>query len=208
MALGDNYATLDELKAYLSLTGQSAVDDQMSDALNSASQEIERFCGRQFNRVETASVRVFRPMTSSGCWMDDIWSTTGFVLKSDADYDGVYETTWAAADYELRPLNGMVNGVPGWPYYKITAVGTANRFPVWRANLRETTVQVTALWGWTTVPAPVKQACLILAAMAFQLKDAPLGVAGMGEFGVIRVRNSQMAEQKLMDYVRQRVGVA
>lgn len=206
MALGDLYATLDEMKTYLSLTGQSAADDQLTDALNSASREIERHCDRQFNRTETATARVFKPSTSSACWVDDFYSASGLVLKTDADLDGVFETTWVAADYELNPLNGIVGGQVGWAYSKIRAVGTTNRFPLW-CGPRTATVELTALWGWESVPAPVKQACLILAAMAFQLKDAPLGVAGMGEFGVIRVRNSRMAEDKLNDYCRNRVKV-
>jgi hypothetical protein len=61
-------------------------------------------------------------------------------------------------------------------------------------------LQVTARWGWTAVPAAVKQACLILASETFRLKGAPFGVANMDQFGPIRVRDNPMAQKKLMPY--------
>lgn len=208
MALGDPYATLAEMKAYLSLSDVSTTDSQITDALASASAEIERHCERQFNKQAAATARVYKPNTSSAVWVDDFWTVTGLVVKTDADRDGVFEQTWTAADYELNPLNGIVDGQSGWPYYKLRAVGQNGLyFPVWRRIPSRASVEVTASWGWNAVPAPVKQACMILAAMSFQLKDAPLGVAGMGEFGVIRVRNSRMAEDKLNDYCRNRFKV-
>lgn len=208
MALGDTYATLDEMKAYLSLSDTNAPDSQITDALQSATAEIERHCERQFNKAGTVSARVYKPNTSSAVWVDDFWTTTGLIIKTDADRDGVFEQTWTASDYELNPLNGIVDGQIGWPYYKLRSVGSNGLyFPLWRRLPTRASVEVTANWGWANVPAPVKQSCMILAAMSFQLKDAPLGVAGMGEFGVIRVRNSRMAEDKLNDYCRNRFKV-
>lgn len=203
MALGDTYATLNELKSYLALTTTVELDEQMADALNSSSREIERYCNRQFNKTATATARVFPPTTCSTAWVDDFHTITDLVIKSDDTGDGVFETTWDSSDYELYPYNGVLEGQAGWPYYKISAVGNA-WFPMNRFG-RMATLQVTAQWGWSDIPAPVKQACLILSAMNFQLKDAPLGVAGMGEFGVIRVQNSRMAMDKLSKFCRSKV---
>lgn len=202
MALGDPYATLPEIKDYLSITA-TTYDDELADALASASEEIERCTNRQFNKTTTASARVYQPHDSYVVRVDDFHTTTGFVLKTDEAGDGTFETTWASTDYELFPLNGIVNGQTGWPYNKIC--GTQSRwFPLpWTG--RRATIEVTAQWGWASVPAPVKQACLILAAETFQLKDAPLGVAGMGEFGVVRVRDNKMADKKLRKYMRSQV---
>lgn len=199
MALGDPYATLAEIKDYLSITATS-FDDELADALASASEEIERSTNRQFNKTTTATARVFVPDQYGCVRADDFHTSTGFVLKTDESGDGTFETTWTSADYELFPLNGVVNGQTGWPFNKIYA--TDNRwFPI-NVTGRRGTVEVTAQWGWASVPAPVKQACLILAAETFQLKDAPLGVAGMGEFGVVRVRDNKMADKKLRKYTR------
>lgn len=203
MAIGDTYATLGELKSYMSLTGQTGLDEQMTDALQSASREIERYTKRHFNRAATGvvSTKVYRPHTSGVLWVHDFLTATGLVVETDDDDDGTYETVWAATDFQAEPLNPE----DGFPYTKIRAVGIVRWFPFCK---HRAAVRVTAEWGWAGVPAPVKQACLLLAAENFQLKDAPLGVAGMGEFGVIRVRNNQMAAAKLALYSRNRVANA
>lgn len=195
MALGDPYATLAELKTRLDIT-DSTDDPRLTASLDSASREIDGWCGRQFNDAGAATARVFR---SSGCTLavvDDFSTTTGLVVATDNDDDGVYETTWSASDYELEPLNGVVSGMSGWPYYRIRAV-EARTFPTGR---RRAVVQVTARWGWTAVPTPVKEACLMIAAETFKAGDAPFGVAGFGEFGAVRVRMNSQAQTLLAPY--------
>jgi hypothetical protein len=197
MALGDSYASLAELKDRLGIE-DDADDDRASDALASASREIESACSRQFNWAATASARLYYPHDSCWATVDDFHTTTGLVIATDEGDDGTYETTWTAADYQLEPLNGVVAGEQGWPYFKIRAM-RSRWFPTWG---RRAPLQVTAQWGWADVPAPVKQACLILAAETLKLKDAPFGVAGFGEFGVVRVRDNPMVAKKLAPYMR------
>ena len=200
MALGDLYATLPQLKSYL-LGSQMADDtidnDELTDALTSVSREIENHCGRQFNKTTDATARIYEPYHDTITKADDFHTTTGLVIATDQDGDGAYETTWSESDYQLEPLNGIHHGEQGWPYYRIRAVGS-RCFPV---ISRRASVQVTAQWGWGAVPAPVKQACLILAAETHKLRSAPFGVAGFGEFGSIRVRDNPMAAKKLVPYV-------
>lgn len=203
MAIGDPYATLAELKDYLKLTGTTEFDDRLTDALLSASREVERYCNRQFNQVTSATSRVYRPGSLSKVMSDDFYSTTGFALETDPGGDGTFGVLWTDADYELSPDNGIVDGQPGWPYWKIEAV-RGLYFPINNYGKRST-VRVTAKWGWAAVPAPVKQATLIMAAETYSLKGAPLGVAGFGDFGPIRVRDNKMASAKLMRYRRNAV---
>lgn len=205
MALGDLYASLDDLKTYLSIDqSKESHDDALQSALESATAEIERHCNRQFNKATSATPRVYAPTNYRTVEVDDFHTTTGLVVKLDTNGDGGFATTVSASDYEASPLNGVVDGQPGWPYYKLRLLG-ANRIPC-SYNGRQGRVQVTAQWGWSEVPAPVKQACLIMAAETFQLKDAPFGVAGMDQFGtVLRVRDNRMAAAKLARYVRNRM---
>lgn len=202
MALGDPYATLPELKSYLKIT-DAADDAELNDALASASKGIEDFCHRQFNSAGAVSARTYHPDSHCMVEVDDFSTTAGLVVKTAAGNDGVFGTTWLAADYQLEPLNGVVDGRPGWPYWKIGSVGSRTFRCVNRA-----TVEVTANWGWAAVPSPVKQACLIIAAETFKLKDAPFGVAGFGEFGAVRVRDNPMVMRKLQPYARYSVLVA
>lgn len=209
MALGDSYATLEELKNYL--TVPDTVDDtELESALASASRDIDKTCGRQFNDAGTATARVFYPDGWDLVKVDDFSTTTGLIVKTDDGNDGTYETTWDSIDYQLEPLNGIVDGETGWPYNRIRAVGS-RCFPTWclvNLPLFRAPIQITAQWGWAAVPAPVKQACLIIASETFKLRDAPFGVAGYGDFGPVRVRNNPMAMSKLGPYIRDRVMVA
>lgn len=211
MAIGDAYATLAELKAYAGNipTLTTTWDNALNDALKTASRGIEGVCHRQFNDAGSATARIYHPRTSLITPVDDFQTVTGLVIKTDDDNDGVFETTWTTADYELDPLNGVRNGVPGWAFEKIRAVG-AFSFPT--SNLRAA-VEVTARWGWAAVPAGVKSACLIVAAETFKLKDAPFGVAGVGGGPsggdmIMRVRENPLVMKKLEDYVLHPVAVA
>lgn len=183
MALGDPYATLDEFKAYLSLD-DSRDDGELEDALNAASRQIEGWCSRQFNNTTIAVPQLYRPCDGLMVKVSDFYSTDDLVIETDTAGDGTFATEWADDDYVLEPVNGIVGGKYGWPYNLVIAVG-AHAFPTLgpRAGLK-----VTAKYGWAAVPAPVKQACLITASELFKLKGAPFGVAGMGEYGQIRVR--------------------
>lgn len=201
MAIGDDYATLAELKEHLDIT-DSTGDALLQIALTSASRGIEDFCGRQFNTDNVAVARTFRPLGRHVVYVDDFHTTTGLVVETDEDDDGTFERAWTSSDYELRPLNALRHG-EAWPYWQIHALETLE-FPC----ARRTTVQVTAQWGWAAVPASVKEACLLLAAETFKLKSAPFGVAGYGDFGPIRVRKNPMASAMLMPYARDRVRVA
>lgn len=197
MALGDSYATLAELKTRIEV--DDAVDDAaLTNALASASRGVDAFCGdgRQFNTDNTATAKIFYPLSADLALVDDFHTTTGLVVKSDDNEDGTFETTWASTDYQLEPLNKTRHGET-WAYWKIRAVGSRS----FRCA-RRATLEVTAQWGWAAVPAPVKEACLVVAEETFKLKDAPFGVAGYGEFGAVRVRNNPLAAKMLMPYRR------
>lgn len=200
MALGDPYATLDDLKTYLSMQEDDRFDTSLTQALESVSEEIEQYCNRQFNKVTVASARIFEVDNFRHVIVDDFWTTTDLAIEYDAGHTGSY-VTLSATDYELYPLNGVVDGQPGWPYNKIAPVPTGSAF----SPLRGGRLRVTAQWGWTAVPAPVKQACLIMAGATFQIKDAPFGVAGSDQWGSIRVKDNQMAATKLNRYVVSRI---
>lgn len=207
MALGDNYVTSAQLKGYLGqASGDTTDDTQITDALNSISREIEEYCQRQFNDAGSASARTFYPDSYCLTEVPDFSTVTGLVVKTDLDNDGVFETTWASTDVQAEPLDGIVDGQTGWPFWKLRTVGS-QRFPCVFHTSRAP-LQVTARWGWTAVPAPVKQACLILASETFRLKGAPFGVANMDQFGPVRVRDNPMAAKKLGPYVLKPVLVA
>lgn len=201
MALGDSYASLAELKARVGLAvSDTADDDTLTASLAVASRGIEACTHRQFNDAEAATARLFYPDTTGLARVDDFSTTTGLVIETDTFGDGAFEATWATSDYELQPLNGVVDGMSGWPFWRIKAVNRYFPCRTSRASLR-----VTAQWGWTAVPAPVKEATLILAEEVFKLKDSPFGAGGYGEYGRIRARENPHVWLRIMPYVRNMV---
>jgi hypothetical protein len=189
------YATLSELKAYIGETGTS-FDTQLTDALVTASRGIDHFCGRRFFADVAATARIFAPRDRTVLKVDDFQSTSGLIVKTDTGDDATFATTLTAADYELQPFNNVVDGEPGWPYYRIIYV--TSTWPCW--NQRAGSVQVTAKWGWAAVPGPIKQACIYLAEETYKLKGSPFGVAANDQFGPIRVRDNPKVMNMLKPY--------
>jgi hypothetical protein len=202
MALGASYATTAELKARLRIS-DATHDTQLGEALSTASRGIEFCCHRQFNDAGGTSARTLYATCESFALVPDFHTTTGLIIKTDAGGDGTFETTWSSTDYELHPLDGVVNDVTGWPFSKIRAV--TRTFP---ARTKRANLQVTAHWGWTAVPAPIKEATLILAEDLFKLRDTPFGVGGYGEYGRIRARENPNVWMRISPYVRDAVLVA
>lgn len=174
-------------------------------ACQAATEMIQVACDRTFFADTVASARVFVPSTYWSCEVDDIASTSGLIVKTDDDADGVFETTWAASDYQLEPLNQRLNGQP-WPYTKVGAVGSRE----FSFDGRRPLVQVTAKWGWPAIPSAIRQAAQIQATSLFKSADAPLGIAGFGDVGVMRLRQAMhpVAATLIAPYRRDPVLVA
>jgi hypothetical protein len=187
MAITNGYCTLAEVKAALRIGTADTVDDALlENCVGAASRLIDGYCNRQFWAVSSATPRVFQANNEYWTDCDDFYTTDSFVLKTSSFADGNFDTTWQTSDYQLEPLNGVLDGLT-WSYDKIRAVGDY-LFPTVNANYGEQAlVQVTAKWGWASVPEPVKQACIIQSSRIFKRYDSPLGVAGFGDLGAIRV---------------------
>jgi hypothetical protein len=202
MAITNGYATLAQLKAALRIT--DSVDDSLLEtSIESASRQIDGACERVF--YSTSGSRVYRPTDSFTCEIDDLSTLT--TLKTSSRGDGVFDITWTATDRQLEPLNGLSGGSYR-PFDLIRAVGEY-LFPLWdpkSVNNYEATVQVTGVFGWTTVPTDIKQATILLAMRQFKRYDSPLGVAGFGDLGVIRVgRIDPDIESLIMPYKKIRM---
>jgi hypothetical protein len=183
MAITNGYASLSDVKAALRIS--DSIDDALIElAIESASREIDGYAERVFYSVGTAT-RVYVPTDSFLVEIDDLRSIT--TLRSSPDGAG-FTVTWSATDYQLEPLNGFVGGI-STPYTRIRAVGSL-LFPIWETlvpDAYEATVQVTGVFGFATVPTAIKQATVLLSMRQFKRYDSPLGVAGFGDLGAMRV---------------------
>ena len=173
-------------------------DEVLEAAINAASRSIDNYCGRRFWLDGTVATRTFvATSTTSLDVPDGIGTTTGLIIKTDPAGDGTFETTWAATDYELRPIEAATAFPEAEPWTSIQAIG-ALTFPVATATGRSDRVQITAKWGWPAVPDAVSYACRLKAARLVSRKDSPQGVAGFGDFGPVRVTSREDSDVVLL----------
>lgn len=184
MAIVNGYVSLSEVKAALRIT-DSQDDDLLELSIEAASREIDGYCERIFYNAGTAT-RVYIPTDNFLTEVDDLVTLTQLRTSSTGES---FDTTWnLSTDVQLEPLNGVTGGL-AQPYTRLRAIGDY-LFPVWdprNVNAHEATVQVTGVYGWASVPKAIKQATLLLSLRQFKRYDSPLGVAGFGDIGVVRV---------------------
>src|SRR4051794_25832947 len=120
------YATLNELKGYVGIPTADTQDDvTLQLALDAASGQVEQFCDRLFTADGSVVTRYYNNWAAQTATparygsiyasyvgfvdVDPISTTTGLVVATDDNGDGVYETTWTLnPDYRLEPVNAAV----------------------------------------------------------------------------------------------------
>lgn len=189
---------LADLKAHLGISG-TAEEVALTNAINAANGAVVRRCRRSFDDAETVSARVFYPTSPVVVFVDDFHTTDGLIVKTDTTDDGTFDTTWDAADYQVEPLNGIVDGETV-PYSRLRAV-KSRTFPCGdRAG-----VEATARWGWAGPPGPVFEAALLIAGRLFKRKDSPHGSVGFDEFALRMSREDPDVVGLLGPYVKEPV---
>lgn len=189
MAISNGYTTLNELKAFVSIaTADTDHDSDLERSVEAASRMIDNYCGRIFYDSGSATAKTFRASNPFYVEVPDFSTTSGLVVKTDTSDNGTYDTTWDASDYQVEPTSSQYDGRP---YNRITAV-ESRMFPTWGRRAR---VEITARWGWASVPTDVEQTCLIVAAELWRRKDAPFGVvfSQTGDTRITATENPMMA---------------
>lgn len=175
MAITNGYATLAEVKSALRLT-DSTDDSLIEQAIEGASRRIDGYCNRWFYKTTATAVKVY-PATLYQVGTDDI-ADASITLKIDSASDGTFATTWTQnQQYQIEPLNAVITGNP---YRRIVAIN-GYQFPI---AIDKPLVQVTAQWGWASVPSDIKQACILLSIRGFARLNAALGVVGFADMAV------------------------
>lgn len=187
MAITNGYATLTQIKAYMSISDNTD-NDLLEDLIESASRSIDRIANRRFYLDANASARLYRAYSDIFVYVDDIGTTSSLVVKTDSNGDGTYAKTLTLnQDYILDPLTASSLNRP---FTQLTMVSNTETWPIFPGltqNGLRPGVQVTARWGWPSVPDDINMACLILTADLYKRKDAPGGILGLGDLGVVRM---------------------
>lgn len=195
-----DYITEQEYLDYAK-SGADPGNQVIIDAIAAASRQVEGFCGRPFD--QTSLTLYYTPgMYASFVDIDDLATATGLSVHVDTSRDSTYATALTlGTDYVLEPRNQQFGGIAGWPFMQLRGLRVLvfpYRYYPWQVD----TVKVTGTFGWPAVPAPVKQATKIIVAQLIKLAEAPLGVAGWGAFGDIRVRDIPQAATLLGPYMK------
>jgi hypothetical protein len=228
------YTGREELKSRLNITDSNS-DYEIQIAIQAVTNWINNYCGRHFYQMTEA--RTYVPDNIWELPVDDIVSTAAVAaavsVSLDYDGDGIYEVNWGnpappvgtGLNYALKlgtaggyrdNYNVNAAGVPR-PYTQLQALMSGQGqnpagggwLPFVWPYTHLNRVQVTATWGWNAVPPAVQQASLLLCTDVFKSKDAPWGIAGTAETGLMRVQSNPWAVEFLHDYVnmRRKVGV-
>lgn len=192
MSLQNCYITAAEFDAWYgeTITG----DNQMlkDAAINSASRAVDDYCGRRFYLDSGVSAKKYTPVKPSEVLpVDDFATTTGLIVVDRTN------TLTIDTQFQVEPAGYQGRGL--FPYTGLRPLAWW-----WLQSFYpgQSTITVTAQWGWPSVPDPVKQATFLMAARILKLKDAPLSVAGVSEWGVVRVGANRDFEMLLNNYRR------
>lgn len=199
MAIVNGYASLVELRQRLDINSAEH-NEQMERAIEAASRLIDRMTGRRF--YANAGTRYYTPDNGLRLIVDDIAVTSGAALitsiKTDDDWDGVYETTWAASDYYLLPDN---HGEIDRPVFEIE-VNPNGRY-AWPTGVRRG-VEIVGTFGWSidgNPPTDIIEATLLAASQLFKRRDTIYGVSGTPALGVVTVQTRMTRDAHFMDLI-------
>lgn len=205
-----SYVSVEELKSSLNDTsGQDKDDYEMQRAVITATTLIHDLCGQHFYQV--TEPRTYGYESIYEVFIDPL--VPGTITEFALDYhgNGVYDTVWAEGkDFQtlrynekynqrwigearphdfVRVLLGGNNSSPGGQMLPFTWAYTPNN-----------RVKITATWGWPEIPQNIHHAALLLAVDLFKMKDAPWGLAGMGELGMVRTQANPEVMELLSKY--------
>lgn len=177
--VSDLYTDLPTVKSALGKTTDDDRDDLIESAIRAACRSIDRSTGRRFYADQVTSVRTFsvqgRLLCSGGeqtLLVDDIADPTGLAVASG----GAGAWSPITTGWEPGPDNALVHNRAITELYGGTG---------WLPSSGR--IQVTAIWGWPSVPDEIAEAAKLLAARLYRRKDSPQGVVGSAEWGSVRV---------------------
>ncbi len=171
--------------------GDSEDAPRITAARIAASREVESFCGRRFWQDSAVVTREFYPSCSDSVdlleqpWTDpkvEISTLTGLVVKTD-DGTGTFGTTLTInTDFILLPRNAAADSRP-WSEIQLVNGAYFSNLSGGRAAC-----QVTAKFGWATVPDEVEAATVLQAVVLFKSTDTPFGAASLGDGATVYQR--------------------
>lgn len=183
MTITHGYCTVDELKHQNRLNIQSSdsySDDMLENVIEAVSRKIDDECHRYFwtdADSDPVTDMYYTALNANDVFIDDLRTMTGLSVAIDNNDDGVFETSFDSDSYVAEPANASYLGVP---FQKITIRSRSGKiFPTDAISA----VKVSGHYGWSSVPKPINQACLLQSERLFKRFSTPLGSESMTALG-------------------------
>lgn len=202
--LTNSYATLAEYKSWIAVRGLagSVGTDTNDDAaieilIEGASRYLDRQTGSRFYADTNDQTRYYTAQDEACVYIDNLSAAPTSV---SCDFSALRSyTALAATDYDLLPDNALLDG---YPYNKIALIeSVATRlFPMQRRG-----IQVIGKFGYPSVPADVKEACLSITQNTYAMRSGQssggsITVTAAGV--VIRPQEVPAMAQKVIEHYR------
>lgn len=171
------YTTLAKLRPRLGIDDPADTTDDadLERAIEAASRYIDRQTGQWFWRVGGQNPETPRDFEYKGAELYTPPMISVLRINHDAGADQTFSAILApGTDYTVERDEWAQDGEP------FTLVRFHRFFGARSWTLPQRTVRITADWGWPAVPADIEEACLLIAAHDFALRNVPLGQAGEG----------------------------
>lgn len=181
MTITNGYCTLADLKLpnnRLNIEGSDSGQDDMLEAIiESVSRRIDKETHRFFYQTSSQS-RWYTPLNSEYVFIDDISADSDIsAIAIDTNDDGTVDDTFTTSDYVLEPFNASLEG---WVYEKITRRSSGQfLFPTNAIK----SVKVTALFGWSSIPKEIVEACKLQSERLYMRGQTPIGSMSMSALG-------------------------
>lgn len=211
-AVTDAYA---DVETYRSIIANVDSGDAASiDAdLITVSRHIDRITRRFFTKDANAVARRYTPQLDKHgentrvLVIDDVADLSGIELKIDDDDDNDFtdETALAATDYRLTGVGGDLNVALGpqphpWEEIHLLRSGTRGSFPAGKL------VQVTAIFGWPSVPNEIVRAtCHLTAILRLESPRATRRTTELGEIIGTSRQAIGIVEELVMPFKKWRI---
>ena len=184
-----SYTTLALVKSAVRIA-DSVDDDLIQSVIGAASSRIDNACNRVF--AQSTGDRYYVAHNNYTVPIDDLCAGLTVAVRTDDDESNAYASLWSSSSYQFEPLN---NTVQGKPVRLLRAVG-ANRFNI--STSGKAMIKITGTWGWPSVPPEISEATRLMVIRMFRRFDSPLGIAGFGDLGAVRVRSLDPDIQQLI----------
>lgn len=162
MPIDDAYA---QVEVYRSRVGKTDDDDdaEIANHLKAVSRLIDRRLERFFTQDAAPVIRLYDGNGEQRLYVTDIATETGLQVRADLDVDGDFtggdETLTVGTHFKLGPPNAALGPEPQ-PYRYLQIVPDNGVIARWPQGLE--TVEVTAAFGWPSVPGAIEDATVMI----------------------------------------------